>query len=146
MTRLIVSLASLVLLAAADVPAGWNLDTFRSQSTLEFYTVDANGEGNWATVWVVVIDGAPYLRLGSRATARIENNANKPIVKIRIAGQEFDQVKAEPAPEMVERVAAAMGDKYTTDLFVRYASHPLTVRLLAAAAQAQPETTSPSPS
>ncbi len=135
--NLVFALAAVVLAAATDAPAGWNLDTFRKQSTLEFYTVDANGEGNWATVWVVVIDGAPYLRLGSRAMARIENNATKPIVKVRIAGQEFDHVKAEPAPDMVERVAAAMGDKYTTDLFVRYASHPLTVRLVPVAAPAK---------
>ena len=128
--NLAVALAAIVLIAAGDMPAGWNLDTFRNQETLEFYTANAAGEGHWSTVWVVVIDGAPYLRFGSNASERYENNPTKPYVKIRIAGQELDHVKAEPVPEMAGRVAAAMGAKYTTDLFVRYMSHPLTVRLV----------------
>ena len=30
---------------------------------------------------------------------------------------------------MAEKVAAAMGDKYWSDVFVRFFSHPLTLRL-----------------
>ena len=50
-------------------------------------------------------------------------------VKVRISGHEFDHVRAEPAPEMAERVAAAMAAKYWSDLLIRFARHPLTVRL-----------------
>lgn len=62
-----------------------------------------------------------------RAAARFEKNTTAPFVKVRIAGREFDNVRAEPAPEMVERVAAAMAAKYWSDLLIRFASHPLTV-------------------
>ena len=48
---------------------------------------------------------------------------------MRIAGQTFDKVKAESVPDMAEPVAKAMGEKYWSDVFVHYFSHPLTVRL-----------------
>ena len=60
----------------------------------------------------MVIDGQVYIRLGSRAAGRMTKNTTAPIVKLRIAGQEFDRVKAEAAPDMVEPVAKAMGEKY----------------------------------
>ena len=122
--------AAVVLAAATAAPAGWNLETFQKASTLQFYTVNSTGEGHWSTVWVVVIDGAPYLRLGTRAAARIDGNADGPYVKIRIGDQEFDRVIAQLAPEMAGKVAAAMADKYWADILVRYMSHPLTVRLV----------------
>jgi hypothetical protein len=82
-------------------------------------------------VWVVEVEGQLYIRLGRRAAARFEKNTTAPFLKVRIAGQEFDHVRAEPAPEMAERVAAAMAAKYWSDLLIRFASHPLTVRLSA---------------
>ena len=80
-------------------------------------------------MWLVVIDNQVYIRLGSRAAGRMEANTTKPIVKVKIAGQTFDRVKAESVPDMAEAVAKAMGDKYTSDIFVRYFNHPLTMRL-----------------
>lgn len=128
--NLISALAAAVLMTAADVPAGWSPEVFRNQSTLQFYTENADREGHWSTVWVVVIDGAPYIRLGSQAAGRIEQNANAPYVNIRIGGQEFDRVIAQAAPEMTEKVAGAMADKYWMDIFVRHLDHPLTARLV----------------
>jgi hypothetical protein len=49
---------------------------------------------------------------------------------VRVAGREFDRVRAEAAPEAAERVAAAMGEKYWSDLLIRYVHHPLTMRLV----------------
>ena len=123
--------ASLVLLltAAAPVWAAWDPQAFSKESTLEFLTVGPQEGEHWSTVWLVVIDGQVYIRLGSRAADRMTQNTTKPIVKLRIAGQEFDRVNAEPAPDMVEPVAKAMGDKYTTDVLIRYFNHPLTMRL-----------------
>jgi hypothetical protein len=46
-----------------------------------------------------------------------------PFVKVRIAGREFDDVHAEAAPEMADRVADAMAAKYWSDLVIRLASH-----------------------
>lgn len=128
--NLVSALAAVVLAAATAAPAGWNLETFQKASTLEFYTVNSAGEGHWSTVWVVVIDGAPYLRLGTKAATRIDGNADGPYVKIRIGDQEFDRVIAQSAPEMADKVAAAMADKYWMDIFVRYMTHPLTIRLV----------------
>ena len=99
------------------------------RDTLEFLTVGPDEGEHWSTVWLVVIDGQVYIRLGSRAAERMEQNTTAPYVKVRIAGQQFDRVKAEPAPDMVEPVAAAMGDKYWSDVLVRYFNHPLTMRL-----------------
>src|SRR6185369_10153819 len=95
--------ASLVLLltAAAPVWAAWDPQAFSKESTLEFLTVGPQEGEHWSTVWLVVIDGQVYIRLGSRAADRMTQNTTKPIVKLRVAGQEFDRVNAEPAPDMV---------------------------------------------
>jgi len=128
------ALAAALLISAGELPSGWTLDLFRSANTLEFYTTSAAGEGHWSTVWVVVIDGAPYLRLGTRSAARIEGNVNPPYVKIRVGGQEFDRVIAQSAPEMADKVNAAMADKYWSDLIMRFARHVLIIRLVPAPA------------
>ena len=80
-------------------------------------------------MWVVAVDDQLYVRLGRRAATRFEKNTTAPFVKVRISGHEFDHVRAEPAPEMAERVAAAMAAKYWSDLLIRFARHQLTVRL-----------------
>ena len=127
MRRLALVIAALTLTVAV-VRAEWNPQAFSSENTLEFLTVE-DGVEHWSTVWLVVIDGQVYVRLGSRAAGRIEGNAAKPYVKIRIAGQTFDKVKAEAAPDMTQAVAKAMGEKYWSDVIVHHFSHPLTMRL-----------------
>jgi len=84
--------ALLVLASAAwpaDTPAGWTPDLFQNASTIEFFTTNAAGDQHWSRVWVVVIDGAPYVRLGSASTERVNGNVNSPYVNIRVGGQEF---------------------------------------------------------
>ncbi|MFN8640573.1 MAG: hypothetical protein U0802_02505 [Candidatus Binatia bacterium] len=129
MRRFALVMAALAL-AAAVARADWNPQAFSGEQTLEFLTVE-NGDQHWSTVWLVVIDGQVYIRLGSRAAGRMEGNATKPYVQIRIAGQTFPKVKAESVPDMAGPVAKAMADKYWSDVFVRYFSHPLTMRLTA---------------
>ena len=121
----------LVAIAAvsATAQAAWDPQAFSKENTLEFLTVGPDEGEHWSTVWLVVIDGQVYIRLGSRAADRITKNTTNPIVKLRIAGQEFDHIKAEPAPNMAVPVANAMGEKYWSDVFVRHFSHPLTMRL-----------------
>lgn len=131
MRPLIVAIALLLTTAPAAVQAAWNPQAFSTEDTLEFLTVE-DGEEHWSTVWLVVIDGQVYLRLGSRAAERFEGSATKPKTKIRIAGQTYDDVTGESAPDMAEKVNAAMADKYSTDIFVRYMAHPLTLRLVPA--------------
>src|SRR5213593_3433990 len=122
--------ALFVVLSAAPIGAAeWKPGAYASESTLQLRTT-APGEGDhWFPVWLVVFDDQVYVRLGTRAADRIERNTTKPYVSVRVAGQQFDRIKAVAAPESVERVAHAMADKYWSDVLVRHMDHPLTMRL-----------------
>ena len=124
MALVVVSLSFVALQVHAQ---GW--EPFANESTLEVLTVNQNGQEYWSTFWLVVIDGKMYLRLGGRGAARIEGNMKQPFVSIKLAGQRFDNVRVIPEPEMTEQVAAAMAQKYPSDLIIRWLPHPLTVRL-----------------
>jgi len=128
---LLVALATLGTSACASraVIPQWDPAAFRQLDTLEFLTVGPQEGPHWSTVWLVVIDDQVYVRLGSRAADRMRQNATAPLIAVRIGGREYEHVRAEEATGMVERVAAAMREKYWTDLFVRYMPHPLTMRL-----------------
>ncbi len=109
---------------------GWRPVAFANESTLQLRTsVPAEGE-HWFPVWLVVIDDQVYVRLGSRAAWRIQRNSTAPFLGVKVAGQQFDRVRGVPAPELAGRVAEAMAKKYTSDIFVRWFSHPLTLRLV----------------
>ena len=58
---------------------------------------------------------------------------------MKIANELFPEVELVNVPEMADRVAAAMADKYWTDVFIKYMDHPYTMKLVpksAAAAEA----------
>lgn len=126
----VLSFLALGLGLAEPALAGWNAASFAEADTIELLTVNDEGEAHWSTVWVVVIDEGVYVRLGNRAAGRIEGNATAPILKIRLGDEVVENVRGEPAPDMAERVGAAMADKYWTDLFIRFFPHPLTLRLV----------------
>jgi hypothetical protein len=110
--------------------ANWDPEGFAKQDTLKLRTV-CPGEGAYAfPVWLVIIDNQVYVRLGTRAAERIACNSTAPFLGVEIAGQTFEHVHGIPAPEYAERVAKAMADKYTSDLFIHLFSHPLTLRLV----------------
>jgi len=119
-----------LLVATSADAATWRPEAWAAENTVELRT-QANGEEpHWFPVWVVVIDGQVYVRLGSRATERVESSVTKPMLGLRVAGEEFSAVRGVPAPEATERVNAAMAGKYWSDLAVRLFSHPLTLRLV----------------
>ncbi len=118
--------------AAAN--AGWSPATFADDSTLSIRTQEKGADPHWFHVWMVVIDDEVFVRLGNRAASRVENNVTKPLVAVRVGGEEFSEVETEPVPEMSSQVADAMAAKYWSDLFFRYLPHPLTLRLKPAAA------------
>jgi hypothetical protein len=124
--------AAVSIMAVADTgyAAEWDPAKFASEDVLEFRSVNTDGEEHWSKVWLVIVDGDVYIRLGNRAAGRIEENVEAPYVGIRIAGDQFDGVLTEPKPEMAERVAEAMAAKYTTDIFVSWVEHPLTLKLI----------------
>jgi hypothetical protein len=116
--------------APAPVAGAWEPERFADVRTLDFLTVGPEEGEHWSRVWLVVLDAEVYVRLGSRAAERMELNLSSPYVAVRIAGEEFPKVLAEPRPDMADRVADAMAEKYWTDVFVRGLAHPLTMRLV----------------
>jgi hypothetical protein len=70
------------------------------------------------------------VRLGDRSYGRIQRNTTSPFVKLKMADQEFDKVKVEEMPDMKEKVAAAMADKYWMEVLIRHESHPMVARLV----------------
>jgi hypothetical protein len=128
-------LLALAMVAGASACASravipkWDPAAFRDLDTLELLTVGPEEGKHWSTVWLVVIDDQVYVRLGSKAADRMRRNTTAPLVAVRIGGREYEPVRAEETAAMVARVGAAMGEKYWSDLLVRYVPHPLTVRL-----------------
>lgn len=126
----IASIVSLALLAASFAGGeAWSPDAFRDERTLDFLTIGRGEGAHWSRVWLVVIDEQLYVRLGSQAAGRIEDNTAAPYVQVKIAGRKLDRVRVEPAPEMAVKVAEAMAKKYWSDAFAHYFPHPLTARL-----------------
>src|SRR5881628_1115451 len=129
--RSLLPLAAVMTISAASAPAAeWTPDAYAKESTLELKTIAAGEGEHWFPVWLVVVDDQVYVRLGPRAAGRIERNTTAPYVGVRLAGQEFPRVKGVPAPEKAERVAAAIADKYWSDVVIQHFSHPLTLRLV----------------
>jgi hypothetical protein len=133
---IIVGLFACTAVARGDVPASaWDPDRWREEDTVELRTTAPGEKPHWFKVWLVVLDGQLYVRLGGRAAGRFEGNTTRPEIGVRIAGLEFERVTGTSAPDMVGPVADAMADKYWSDVFVRFVSHPLTLRLAPASDQ-----------
>jgi hypothetical protein len=118
------------LAAASAAAAGWDPNAWSEEETINILTIGPEEGAHEFPVWLVVIDGQLYLRLGTKAAERFQKNTTNPYVGVKIAGQDFPKVKVQSAQEMTQRVAKAMADKYWSDIFVRYFNHPMTVRLL----------------
>jgi hypothetical protein len=126
------SLASLGLARGADHSvSGWDPDAFRGQSTLEIMTIGTEEGEHWTRLWWVVVDGQLYVQLGDEAFKRVQQNFARPYVEVKIAGQKFARIRLEAAPDMKEKVAAAMAAKYPRDDVILRQSHPTTARLVA---------------
>ena len=109
--NLLATLSLTTLLAAGT----WDLSPVQGQGNVEFLTVVPDEGEHWSTVWFVVIDDAVYLRLGPRGAGRIERNSTAPRMKLRFSDEHVYDVQYAKAPEMAERVADAMYEKYWTD-------------------------------
>ena len=125
-----IALAAGVRAADTAVP-GWDPNAFRTESTLQVMTTGPEEGEHWSSLWLVVIDGQLYVRLGDRSWGRIQKNTTAPYLKVKVAGKEFDKVRLDDTPDMKDKVAAAMADKYFMDILIRHESHPMTARLTA---------------
>ena len=117
---------------------GWDPNAFHDQSTLEIMTTGPDEGEHWGKLWLVVIDGKLYVRLGDPSYGRIQKNTTAPYLKVKVAGNEFDKVRLDETPDMKDKVAAAMADKYFMDILIRHVSHPMTARLTAEPAPSAP--------
>jgi hypothetical protein len=117
--------------AVAAPPADWTPSAWVAEETLDL-TTDRPDEGPYTfPVWLVVVDDQVYVRLGDRAADRVQQSKSAPYVGVKVRDKRFEKVRCEPAPEAdVKRVAGAIGEKYTSDLLIRYFPHPLTCRLV----------------
>jgi hypothetical protein len=131
LSRLLPPLLLLSALGATRAAADWTPAKWAATNTLELRTTRASEGEHWSTVWLVVLDDQVYVRLGTRAAARIADNTTAPLLDVRIDGQQF-RVKGVDSPSEAERVARAMGEKYWSDVFVKYFSHPMTLKLVPA--------------
>ena len=68
-TPAVIAAALLVLLVRSSnvFAQQWDPSAFSKESTLQFLTVGPNEGEHWSTVWLVLIDGQLYVRLGSKA-------------------------------------------------------------------------------
>ncbi|MFN2425906.1 MAG: hypothetical protein ABR587_05615 [Candidatus Binatia bacterium] len=119
-----------ILVAKFAGAADWTPAAWTDEETLQFRTDCPDEAEHWSYVWLVVLDGDVWVRLGAKAGGRVDCSKTKPLAAVKIAGQEFASVEMVNVPEMAERVAAAMGEKYMTDIFVRYMDHPYTMKLV----------------
>ena len=71
---------ALATLAHADdkVVPGWDPTVFSDASTIKIMTTEPDVGEHWSNLWVVVIDGQPYIRLGDRSYGRIHRNTTSP--------------------------------------------------------------------
>jgi hypothetical protein len=135
------SLIAMGASTAANSPVtGWDPNAFSDQRTLEIMTTAPDEGEHWSKVWLVVMDGQLYVRLGERSFGRVQKNTTNPYLKVKVGDMEFDRVRWEPALDMKDKVAAAMADKYFMDVLLRHASHPMTARLIAEPPPAPPGT------
>jgi hypothetical protein len=116
--------------AADSAVPGWDPNAFRDLSTLQIMTTAPGEDEHWSKLWLVVLDGQVYVRLGDRSYGRVQKNTTNPYLKVKVGDQEFDKVRLNPATDMTDKVAAAMADKYFMDILIRHESHPMTARLV----------------
>ena len=124
------ALATLLLSPLAHA-ADWTPAAWKEEETVDLQTTVPDEGEYWFPVWLVVIDDQLYVRLGTKAAGRVEKSKSAPYMGVRIAGQQFDRVKGVPASrELVTKVADAMGNKYWSDVFIKYFDHPMTLQLV----------------
>src|ERR1700739_4639160 len=102
------AMVAVALLAAPSAAAERTSGAYAGANTIVLRTVAPGYAAHWFPVWVVVIDDQVYVRLGSRAAGRIEKNVAAPYVGVRILGQQFERVRAVPAPHDAGGVGKAM--------------------------------------
>lgn len=119
----------LLLPGAAVAGPAWTPAEWAGEDTLQLCTTAPGEQPHCFPVWLVVLDGDVYVRLGNRAASRIRANATGPVLPVEVGGRRFDRVRVVETPERAAAVARAMAEKYWSDWFIRWLDHPMTLRL-----------------
>jgi hypothetical protein len=127
----VAALLALLPVVPAWAEDGWTPAAWTDENTVELRTTEPGSEPHWFPVWLAVIDGQLYVRLGSRAAGRFDGNATKPIVGVRIAGKTFrlchcDVDVYESAKGVLDWVWPRLSPG---GVVVRHLNHPYTLRL-----------------
>jgi len=125
--------AATAMFPAIAVEAAWTPAQWATEETLKLCTTEPQEQTYCFKVWLVVLDTNVYVRLGTKAADRVKANTTGMVLPVEIGGQRFDKVRLIDAPDKVDAVAKAMADKYPSDWFIRWLSHPMTLRLEPAA-------------
>ena len=105
-----VGLCSALLFPSLARAQDWNaLDAERE---IRVHTVNEDGSARETTIWLVVVDGTPYIRPYSRTRWR-GNMKRNPDIVLELAGTEYP-VRSEAVTDeaLVDRVQAAFRKKY----------------------------------
>ncbi|MCK6557162.1 hypothetical protein L6Q96_21675 [Candidatus Binatia bacterium] len=123
-----VFVATAVATGAAGGPA-WTPAQWVDDDTLKLCATTPEEATYCFPVWLVVLDGNVYVRLGTKASNRVKANTAGMVLPVEIGGQRFEKVRLVDAPDKIDAVARAMADKYWSDFSVRWLAHPMTLRL-----------------
>src|SRR5262249_2491817 len=66
----------------------WKPSAWTDESTVSLRTTDPGDQPHWSPVWLGVIDGPLYVRLGAPAAGPLRPKTSKPVVGGRLAGRE----------------------------------------------------------
>jgi hypothetical protein len=106
------ALALFVGLAPLAASAGVDWKAHAADDTVEVISHDADGALRQRTIWLLVLDGQPYIRTGSGTTWG-ENVLRDPNIALKVGEQEVALRAARVTDgKLIERITAAFRAKY----------------------------------
>jgi hypothetical protein len=100
-----------LLAAGAAHGAGFDWAPFEQESVIRILTHDEDGDLRDTKIWVVVVDGAGYIR--TNASRWLENIRRDPEVQIRLGAYDYlMQAREVTDSATTERVEEAFKEKY----------------------------------
>jgi len=111
LTRALLALAVLSLASLALAQAAFDWTPASEESVIEVLTADADGDLRETPVWIVVIDGAGFVR--TTDSKWLANIRRRSPVRVRVRNVESAMVASEVADAALRaRVEAAFKEKY----------------------------------
>ncbi|MBW2394482.1 MAG: DUF2255 family protein [Deltaproteobacteria bacterium] len=137
--RLVFVALSMALLLASPVLASEASDVsvYTDEGTIEVLTSDEDGAARETTIWIVIVDGAAYIRTGGTSWGENVQRASQVQVRLEGATRAFEVVFVEDDAVRTQ-ITDAFREKYGFQdkvvSFLRGSSRPLIMRLTEASA------------